>query len=328
MTTSTAGTVLITGPSGGLGRATALALAARPAADRPDLLLVGRPGPAMTDVSDRVRTAGATVRVIECDLAKLSDVRAAGRQARELLDAGAVGPLRALVANAGVSVADTHRSSADGYELTFAVNHLAHAQLIGDLLTSLAAPARVVLLGSNTYHQNGFRRVMRVPPAQWRDPIELAQPLDADLEATFERSGTAYSTSKLAILYYAHELQRRAPSGVNVVVFEPGFMPGTGLFREHGPAMQRIGRAIEVLPGVSSPSRSGPALASIALDARWAHLRDGAFVVKDTLGAVHPLAVDRAREAQLWDATADLLARAAEGAVRTTPQQPDGPACR
>jgi NAD(P)-dependent dehydrogenase (short-subunit alcohol dehydrogenase family) len=125
--------------------------------------------------------------------------------------------------------------------------------------------------------------------------------------ATFERAGIAYSNSKLAILYYAHELQRRAPAGIIVAVFEPGFMPGTGLARGHGPGVQRVGRVIQRIPGVSSPRRSGPALASIILDDRWAHLRDGAFVVKDKERDVKPFAKDPAREARLWDATAELL---------------------
>ena len=221
--------------------------------------------------------------------------------------AGAVRPLRAIVANAGVSVADTHNASADGYELTFAVNHLAHAQLIGDLLDSLTAPAKVVLLGSNTYHQNIFRRILRVAPAVWRDPVELAQPTAAGVPATLESTGIAYSNSKLAILYYAHELQRRAPAGINVMVFEPGFMPGTGLSRGHGPGLQKIGRVIERIPGVSSPRRSGALLASIVLDDRWAHLSDGAFVVKEEERDVKPFANDPVRESRLWEVTAKLL---------------------
>jgi NAD(P)-dependent dehydrogenase (short-subunit alcohol dehydrogenase family) len=301
------GTVLITGPTGGLGKATTLAIANRPAEQRPDLLLVGRAGTALTEVANTARAAGATVREIGCDLARLANVRDAARQAKDLLAAGAVRPLRAIVANAGVMVADTHNASADGYDFTFAVNHLAHAQLIGDLLESLMAPARVVLLGSNTYHQNIFRRILRVPPAVWRDPTELAQPSAADVPATLESAGIAYSNSKLAILYYAHELQRRAPAGINVTVFEPGFMPGTGLSRAHGPALQKIGRAIERIPGVSSPAKSGPALASIVLDARWADLRDGAFVVKDKKREVKPFAIDPVRESRLWEATAELL---------------------
>lgn len=304
------GTVLITGPTGGLGRAATTAMANRPADQRPDLLLVGRAGSALTEVANEARAAGATVHQVGCDLARLSDVRAAGQEVRELLNSERVRPLRALVANAGVTVADTHTASADGYEVTFAVNYLAHAQLIGDLLDSLVAPARIVLLGSNTYYQNIFRRILAVAPADWRDPLALAQPAGADVKATLKLSGTAYSDSKLALLYYAHELQRHAPNRINVAVFEPGFMPGTGLGRDHGPGMQRIGRVIAAMPGVSSPKRSGPALASIVLDDRWRNLRNGAFVVKDKQREVQPFAKDRARERELWEATKGLLAAA------------------
>jgi NAD(P)-dependent dehydrogenase (short-subunit alcohol dehydrogenase family) len=307
MNSIASGTVLITGPTGGLGKAATLAIANRPAPERPDLLLVGRAGEALTDVAEAARATGATVQEIGCDLARLADVRDAARQVKRLLDAGAVRPLRGLVANAGVSVGDTHNASADGYELTFAVNHLAHAQLIGDLLDSLVAPARIVLLGSNTYHQNIFRRILRVPPAAWRDPRELARPTSPDVPATSEEGWTAYSNSKLAILYYAHELQRRTPAGINVAVFEPGFMPGTGLSRGHGPGLQRVGRVIERIPGVSSPTRSGPMLASVVLDDRWAHLRDGAFIVKDEEREVKPFAKNLARESRLWEATTELL---------------------
>ncbi|MGL5445306.1 MAG: SDR family NAD(P)-dependent oxidoreductase [[Mycobacterium] stephanolepidis] len=295
------GTVLITGPAGGLGRAATLAMASRDAADRPDLLLVGRPGDALTEVAEAAREAGATVYAVGCDLARLADVRAAAAEVRELLAAGAVRPLRALVANAGVSVVDTRSASADGYELTFAVNHLAHAQLIGDLLSAFETPARIVLLGSNTYHQNIFRRILGVPPAQWRDPIELARP------GVGAEGGVAYSDSKLAILYYAHELQRRVPDGVQVSVFEPGFMPGTGITREMPAGIQKVMRAVSRIPGVSTAAKSGPMLASVVLDDRWARLRDGAFVVKDQERDVKPVAVDHVREARLWDATAELL---------------------
>jgi NAD(P)-dependent dehydrogenase (short-subunit alcohol dehydrogenase family) len=308
MNSMSSGTVLITGPTGGLGKAATLAIANRPTQQRPDLVLVGRPGQGLAEVAEAARAAGATVQEIGCDLARLADIRAAGRRVKALLEAGALRPLRAIVANAGVSVADTHSASADGYELTFAVNHLAHAQLIGDLVDSLAVPARVVLLGSNTYYQNIFRRILRVAPAIWRDPIELARPTPADVPATLESAGVAYSNSKLAILYYAHELQRRAPAGINISVFEPGFMPGTGLSRGHGPGVQKIGRVIERIPGISSPARSGPALASIALDDRWAHLSGGAFVVKDQEREVKKFASDPARESRLWEATAELLA--------------------
>jgi hypothetical protein len=115
----------------------------------------------------------------------------------------------------------------------------------------------------------------------------------------------------LAILYYAHELQRRIGDQIGVSVFEPGFMPGTSLGREHEQAALRIGQAIARLPGVSPPAHSAPALASIVLDDRWAHLRGGAFVVKDKETEIAPFAHDRERERRLWEATSELLEKSA-----------------
>lgn len=303
------GTVLITGPTGGLGRSATMAMASRQEGERPDLLLIGRPGNTLVEVAAEARAAGATVREIGCDLARLADVRAAAEKAKELLKSGVVRPLRGLIANAGLSAADTRNASADGYELTFAVNYLAHAQLIGDLLDSFATPARIVLVGSNTYYANWVRRLMTVPAAEWRDPLELAKPAGAEVPPTLKAAGVAYSNSKLAILYYAHELQRRVPEGITVAVFEPGFMPGTGLSRQLGPGVRRIGRGMQrlPLPGIASPVKSGPALASVTLDERWAHLRDGDFVVIDKERDVRPIANDPDRERRLWDATAELL---------------------
>jgi NAD(P)-dependent dehydrogenase (short-subunit alcohol dehydrogenase family) len=303
------GSVLITGPTRNLGRHTVLAMAERPAGQRPDLLLVGRGGRELTAVADEARTRGARVREIGCDLSRLADVRAAAATVRDLLAAGAVRPLRALVANAGIVSTDTRRASPDGYEMTFAVNHLAHAQLIGDLLGSFTAPARVVLLGSNTYHANFWRKLLRVAEAEWADPVELARPATGEQAPGMAASGV--SNAKLAILYYAHELQRRAGDRINVSVFEPGWMPGTALGRGAPAAVQAVGRALSRLPGVSTPHRSGPLLAAMALDDAWAHLRDGAFVVKTRLTEVQPVAHDRDRERRLWEATAELLERAA-----------------
>jgi NAD(P)-dependent dehydrogenase (short-subunit alcohol dehydrogenase family) len=309
------GTVLITGPTRNLGRHAVLAMAARPDGQRPDLLLVGRAGRDLTAVADEARVLGARVHEIGCDLASLADVREAAATARGLLADGAVRPLRAVVANAGTMSDDTRRTSADGYELTFAVNHLAHAQLIGDLLTTFTAPARVVLVGSNTYHANFWRKLLHVAEAQWADPVELARPAGGEQSPGMQASGVAYSNAKLAVLYYAHELQRQASAGIAVSVFEPGWMPGTALGRGAPAVFQAISRALGRIPGVSTPQRSGPLLAAMALDDRWAHLRDGAFVVKTKLTEVHPVAHDRDRERRLWDATAELLQRA--GVPRT-----------
>ncbi|GAB3597100.1 SDR family NAD(P)-dependent oxidoreductase [Microbacterium tumbae] len=308
MTATIPGTVLITGPTGSLGREATMAMARRPVADRPDLLLLGRPGSALDSVLAETRAEGANAFALGADLGSISEVRAAASRARELVADGGVRPLRALIANAGVTGSVTGAVTADGYERTFAVNHLAHAALIQDLLDTFEAPARIVLIGSNTYYENVWRRMLGVAPSQWRDPLELAAPEAAPHD--LRTAGVAYSNSKLAVLYYAHELQRRAPEGVNVSVFEPGWMPSTGLSREMPAGVRRIMGVVGSMPGASSPRTSGPLLASVALDPQWSALRDGAFVVKTKERDVEPFAVDRVREARLWAATAELIARA------------------
>ncbi len=270
-------------------------------------MLVGRTGPDLTAVADEARSLGARVHEIGCNLASLDEVRAAAAAVRDILAAGAVRPLQVLVANAGAISPDTRQASLDGYEMTFAVNYLAHAQLIGDLLDVFTAPARIVLLGSNTYHANIWRKLLGVAEAKWVDPLELARPAGGNQAPGMASSGIAYSNAKLAILYYAHELQRRADAGINVSVFEPGWMPGTALGRGAPKTFQAISRALGRLPGVSAPSRSGPLLAAMALDAKWANLRDGAFVVKTKLVEVQPVAHNRDREQRLWEATTELL---------------------
>jgi hypothetical protein len=286
-------------------------MAGRPATERPDLLLVGRASPRLTDVAATARAAGATVHEIGCDLARLADVRAAAATARGLLASGAVRPLRGLIANAGQMSMDVRRPSADGYELTFAVNYLAHAQLIGDLLGSFTPPARIVLVGSDTYRAGRVKQLMGVQPAVWRDPAELARPAPAGAKTGLRDTAIAYSTSKLAVLYYAHELQRRAGDGFGVSVFEPGWMPGTGLGREAPAALQAMARGLQRIPAMASPERSGPIMASIVLDDRWAGLRDGAYVVIDQVDEQPAFAHDRERELRLWNTTSELLEKAA-----------------
>jgi ferric-dicitrate binding protein FerR (iron transport regulator) len=62
---------------------------------------------------------------------------------------------------------------------------------------------------------------------------------------------------------------------------------------------------------MASPSRSAPTLASIVLEDRRTRLRDGTFVVIDKETELAPFAHDRDRELRLWEATVDLLEKAA-----------------
>src|SRR5215470_5744764 len=120
-------TCLVTGATHGLGLATARALAARGAS----VVLHGRDPARTRALADSLaRETGAVVRPVHADFARLADVRSLAAE----LDAS-LPRLEVLVNNAGM-LSTRRARSADGYELTFAVNHLAPF-----LLTNLLLPA-------------------------------------------------------------------------------------------------------------------------------------------------------------------------------------------
>ena len=202
---------LVTGASRGLGKETALGLAQLGAT----VLLLTRDqrlGDAAAE--DVARRSGNTnVAVVVADLASFADVRSAAAQIRERYDA-----LHVLVHNAGVNSA-RRKLSADGIELTLAVNHLAPFLLTHELLPSLRrgadqGGARIVTVASMFER---FGRVDFEDPQGERGWVGLF----------------AYTQSKLANLLFTYELAARlASSGITANCVDPGLV-ATDLMREH-----------------------------------------------------------------------------------------------
>jgi NAD(P)-dependent dehydrogenase (short-subunit alcohol dehydrogenase family) len=304
--TDITGTTVVTGPTRGLGRALVPVLAAaRPSAV---LVLLGRPGPALDAAAGAATRAGARVRTVPCDLASLAQVRAAAATVRDAVTAGELPPVTALVSNAGVQTADRRQVTADGHELTFGVNVLAPHVLVEGLRPAMADGAHVVLLGSGTHF--GDRSMGLVDPPRWEDPRDLARPDGPDGDP---RAGSrAYATSKLAVVYQAHEWDRRHGEGapaLRVNVYDPGLMPGTGLARRRT-AVERFAWAwllpvLRVLPRVTTPRRSARALADLVLGRTHAGLRGG-YVVIGRVEQPSAASFDPVREDELWRACAEL----------------------
>lgn len=223
--------MLITGFTAGIGRAAALALARRGA----ELTLVCRDRAKGERVLAEIEAAGGGVqRMLVGDLARLADVR---RVAGEFLASGR--PLHVLFDNAGV-VMSSRRLTVDGFETTFAINHLGHFLLTALLLPRLraSAPARVVCTASDAHRFSGGR-------------IRLD---DLQAERSFSTFGT-YGHSKLANLLFTRELARReaeAGSGVTAHCYHPGFV-GSDFGKNNG----LLGRVAMTLlrPFARSPQR-------------------------------------------------------------------------
>lgn len=289
-------TVVVTGATSGLGRVAAARMLRTPGIT---VVVAAR------DAERGERAARELGRAISLplDLASLDSVRAFPAA----LDAARLPPLHALVANAGIQFTDRAHTSADGFEATFATNHLGHFLLTRLLLDRLADDGRVVVVSSGTHKPQRLRNG-GYPPPRWADARTLATPDPGG-------SGqVAYATSKLANVMTALELSRRIDElrpGARIAVhaFDPGLMPATGLARDYPPRVRRIyARAAPLLtaliPGATTPERSGEQLARMTLDPAFAAppagSKNGRYVELTRDGTPSVQARDEAAAAALW----------------------------
>lgn len=192
---------VVTGATGGLGLETALGLAGAGA----EVVLVGRNPSKGRDAAAliRARHPAANVWFEQVDLASLASVK---DFADEMLTEAR--PIDILVNNAGVMALPTRQVTNDGFEMQFGTNYLSHFALTARLLPLLrAGKARVVQLASIA-HKGGHIRLD-----------------DLNYESGY-KAWPVYQQSKLAMLMFAIELQRRSDAngwGLTSVAAHPGF---------------------------------------------------------------------------------------------------------
>jgi light-dependent protochlorophyllide reductase len=188
-------------------------------------------------------------------------------------------PLRALVCNAGLQVTRGPLLSPDGFELTFAVNHLGHFLLTNLLLRRLIAnaPARIIVVSSGVHDPN--RRTGMPKPAV--TDLQTLAATGGPRPGAFD-GRLAYVNSKLCNLWFVYELARRIEVahvanelGIAVNAFEPGLVPGSGLARDYPAALRFIWNWVlpgvarlltPLVPAISLPPKSGAALARLVVD--------------------------------------------------------------
>lgn len=229
---------IITGATGGLGLETALVLAGKGA----EVVLAAR-NPAKGAEAERLirsRHPDAAVRFELLDLASLASVRAF---AERHLATGR--PIDILIDNAGVMALPTRQTTVDGFEMQFGTNYLSHFALVGRLLPLLiGAKARVVQL-SSVAHRSGHIRL-------------------GDLNyQTHYSPWPVYQQSKLAMLMFALELQRRSDAhgwGLTSVAAHPGFARTDLIANGHAGKPGLFARGARLLEAVLSHSAADGAL--------------------------------------------------------------------
>ncbi|MET8355159.1 MULTISPECIES: SDR family NAD(P)-dependent oxidoreductase [unclassified Micromonospora] len=295
------GTIVMTGASRGIGRVAA----ERILREWPDVhLLVVARGSSGARLSAELSAGGRTVSYVAADLGSLESVRSAATEIRDRLNSGDLPPLRGFVGNAGMQYTNALTEGPDGFEATFAVNVLANHVFVRLLEDCFAFPARIVITVSDTHFGDFKHNMGMVPGPAWRSPDVLARTGAFPKPDTTTGGRTAYSTSKLAAIYLVHEYARRLPAGIDVVAYNPGFVPGTDLARNADPvsrfAMRRIMPAMTLTPFATSRSAAGRYLADVVLGTTKAPT--GSYVDRGRVVRSSDESYDPLREGELWDA--------------------------
>jgi NAD(P)-dependent dehydrogenase (short-subunit alcohol dehydrogenase family) len=207
--------MLVTGATSGMGTVTALRLAQQGAT----VVIAGRnPDKTSTTVRALQRQAlQGEVRSLVADLSSMEQVRALARAFRDSYPR-----LDVLVNNAGAMFA-RRQLSADGLEMTFAVNFFAPFLLTNLLLDMLkaSAPAQFITVASAVH-------------------VGKAVPFDDMTHETGYKPLQVYAESKLLAIMFTYELARRLEgTGVTANVLHPGVV-ATSIAKGTGPLMSTV----------------------------------------------------------------------------------------
>ncbi len=220
------------------------------------LLLLAR----ASDQADELaaRAGPNRLTLVPCDLASLASVAEAVADVSHLLGDA---PVDALALNAGLQSILNDQRSADGLELTFAVNHLAHVMIADRLLEHMRPGGRIVITASEVHDPDAFCMV-GITRAIWEDPVILAdaERAQAHLPERVDRGEARYCASKLLNVMHARHLAQAAPHLASIA-FNPSVVPATNIARDRN-FLQILGwkyimpALTPILPGVRSMTQS------------------------------------------------------------------------
>jgi NAD(P)-dependent dehydrogenase (short-subunit alcohol dehydrogenase family) len=273
-------TTVITGATSGIGEETALALAKK---DHALYLLVRN-----TQKGERLKqriiteTNNKQVFVIRCDLSDLYSVQSAADELKAKLFS-----INVLINNAGGIFAEREVSK-DGFEMTFAVNHLGHFLLTISLMPLLEkGHARIINVSSNGH--------------------KMGKPLFDDLQATQSYSSfKAYGMAKLFNIYFTKSLaEKYADKGIAAYALHPGLVK-----TEFGAGLSGVWKLLLWLarPFMITAKKGAETTVYLA-DEPKPVAKSGQYLAKKKVAKTSPIANDIEARNKLWAISEKLVSK-------------------
>ncbi|WP_158800157.1 SDR family NAD(P)-dependent oxidoreductase [Pedobacter sp. L105] len=262
--------IVITGGNAGLGLETARILAQ----DKNITLILGcrdqvKAQKAVAEL--KTQSDNPNIRSLELDLASFASIKLFAMEV-----AAVTKTIDVLACNAGMQIAHGTQTTAEGFEKTFGINYLGHF-----LLTKLLMPlinkdsGRITLVSSGTHFRPAIwqGKIFGIPPGDYVGWKELSSPGSLQKYPEKSRGYARYSTSKLCVLFFGYELDRRLKEKrikIKVNLYDPGLMPGTDLARESSAiekwAWRNIMPVLRIFDGVFSVKTSAKNFAKLLND--------------------------------------------------------------
>ena len=274
--------VLITGATNGIGKQAALDLLKMDA----EVVIVGRNETKTRQVMTQLQAQSGSdaINMLVADLSSMDEVRRLAAEFRAIYNR-----LDVLLNNAGAFFSD-FQVSADGYEMTFALNHLSYYLLTNLLLDNLL----------QTAEEQGEARIINVSSSAHRNATMRLDNLRDESGFSFMNS---YGASKLMNVQFSYELARRLEGrAVAVNAVHPGLID-TGIGHNTGRLWSALFKIVQKL-FAKSPEKGAETLVYLASSQAVAGI-SGKYWSEKQQQRSSDNSYDREQQKRLWEYSAE-----------------------
>ncbi|KAH7364868.1 hypothetical protein BKA65DRAFT_145272 [Rhexocercosporidium sp. MPI-PUGE-AT-0058] len=266
------GSILLTGPNGGIGIGFVERFLQSPYALTHEAIYAVRNPAKATDLKAALEKApkGHKYMLLSVDLTSHESIRSFASNVNSCIASKAISPISALILNAGVQDTTREYFTDDGFERTFFVNYLANFLLALLLLQSMDKEhGRIIYTGStasdvrwfinNAYYSNEEQKNSIIT-----SPEKMAKGIEEFPDGKVVKTGQRrYALSKILVEAWMYELQRRldadpALSNISVLGHDPGWIGDTAIVRNADATIKFTFKVLKLLALITWMFSSNP----------------------------------------------------------------------